>query len=141
MDLVIDTNILFSALLKRNSNEFQIIKSGKHEIYACQYSVVELFKHKEKLVRLSGLQEEELIKIYYVLLQQIHPLEEREFPQKIRQEAFDLCRQVDEYDTMFVATALFIEGFLWTGDKKLIKGLQKKGYDKTITTAELMTSL
>ena len=82
MDLVIDTNILFSALLKRGSTEFQIVKSGKHEIYACQYSVVELFKHKEKLVELSGLQEEELIKTYYVLLQQIHPLEERVFPKK-----------------------------------------------------------
>jgi len=141
MDLVIDTNILFSALLKRDSNEFQIVKSGKHEIYACQYSVVELFKHKEKLVKLSGLQEEDLVKTYYVLLQQIHPLEEREFPKKIRQKAFNLCRMVDEYDMMFVATALFVNGFLWTGDKKLIKGLQKKGYDKTITTAELMTSL
>lgn len=141
MDLVIDTNILFSALLKRGSNEFQIVKSGKHEIYACQYSVVELFKHKEKLVQLSGLHEEELIKTYYVLLQQIHPLEERVIPKKIRQEAFDLCSDVDEYDTMFVATVLFIEGFLWTGDKKLIKGLQKKGYEKTVTTAELIASL
>jgi len=42
---------------------------------------------------------------------------------------------------MFVATALFIDGLLWTGDKKLIKGLRQKGYAKTITTAELMTSL
>ncbi|MCK5201144.1 MAG: PIN domain-containing protein [Spirochaetales bacterium] len=141
MDLVIDTNVLFSALLKSKSNEFKIVKSGKHEIYACQYSVVELFKHKEKLVRLSGLQEEELIKIYYVLLQKIHPLEERGFSKKIRQKAFELCKQVDEYDMMFVATALFIDGFLWTGDKKLIKGLRKKGYNRTITTAELMKSL
>jgi len=29
VELVIDTNILFSALLKRGSNEFQIVKSGK----------------------------------------------------------------------------------------------------------------
>jgi len=26
---------------------------------------------------------------------------------------------------------------LWSGDKKLIKGLQKKGFDQTITTEEL----
>ncbi len=67
MDLVIDTNILFSALLKPDSNELKIVTSGKHEIYACQYSVVELFKHKEKLLKLSGLQEEKLIEIYYLL--------------------------------------------------------------------------
>lgn len=140
MDLVIDTNILFSALLKPASNEFKIVKSGKHEVYACQYSVVELFKHKEKLVKLSGLQEEELIETYYLLLQQIHPLEERKFSKKIRQKAFDLCKQVDEYDMIFVATALFIDGFLWTGDKKLVNGLRKKGYNKIVTTSELLTS-
>jgi len=30
MDVVIDTKILFSSLLKRDSNEFRIVKSGKH---------------------------------------------------------------------------------------------------------------
>jgi len=141
VDLVIDTNILFSALLKPDSNEFKIVTSGKHEIYACQYSVVELFKHKEKLLKLSGLQEEKLIEIYYLLLQQIHPLEERKFSKKILQKAFDLCNKIDPYDIIFVATALFIDGFLWTGDKKLANGLRKNGYNNIITTSELLSAL
>jgi predicted nucleic acid-binding protein len=39
---------------------------------------------------------------------------------------------------MHVALSLYIEGKLWTGDKKLIKGLSKKGFMDFITTNELL---
>ena len=42
---------------------------------------------------------------------------------------------------IFVATALFIDGFLWTGDKKLARGLRKNGYNNIITTSELLSAL
>jgi predicted nucleic acid-binding protein len=30
----------------------------------------------------------------------------------------------------FVALTIFLDGYLWTGDKKLKKSLEKKGFDK-----------
>lgn len=56
-------------------------------------------------------------------------------------KAVRLCNQVDEHDTMFVAATLFIEGFLWTGDKKLRKGLRENGFYKTIILVEKIISL
>ena len=38
---------------------------------------------------------------------------------------------------LFVALTNHINGKLWTGDKKLISGLKKKRYLKTISTDEL----
>ena len=42
------------------------------------------------------------------------------------QKAFDLCKNIDEKDTIYVALTLELRGGLWTGDKKLINGLEKK---------------
>jgi predicted nucleic acid-binding protein len=39
----------------------------------------------------------------------------------------------------FLALNLEINGSIWTGDKKLIKGLQSKNYDKVVTTDTLYT--
>lgn len=36
---------------------------------------------------------------------------------------------------------LMIDADLWTGDKKLVEGLRKKGYEKTIITADLLKTL
>ena len=138
MDLVIDTNIIFSSLLKRETKELKIITSGRYDIYACQYSVIELFKYKEKLIELSGLDEEDILKVYYGILQHIRPVDESNFPESVRREAFELCKEVDEHDMLFVAATIMMDGYLWTGDKRLRQGLAKKGFTYTISTAELL---
>lgn len=56
-------------------------------------------------------------------------------------EAYGLCADIDEKDTPFVALSLELTVPLWTNDKKLIKGLKKKGFDNLLTTEELMTDL
>jgi predicted nucleic acid-binding protein len=48
-----------------------------------------------------------------------------------------LISSFDESDALFVALTNHINGKLWTGDKKLISGLQKKRYLKTISTNDL----
>ncbi len=45
---------------------------------------------------------------------------------KIR--ALNLCKDVDEADTPFIAVALEFNSPLWTSDKKLKNGLTKKGF-------------
>lgn len=45
-------------------------------------------------------------------------------------KAYRLVKDVDEKDIIYVALTIEMNGLLWTGDKKLIKGLQKKGFNK-----------
>ena len=50
------------------------------------------------------------------------------------EKAMELVKNVDEFDAPFIALALELDCPLWTGDKKLINGLNKKGVDWILTT-------
>jgi len=62
-------------------------------------------------------------------------------PEIIQRESwikgFKMTSDVDEKDIPFVALAIELEGLLWTGDKKLIKGLRSKEVKWALTTEEL----
>jgi len=45
---------------------------------------------------------------------------------------------VDDNDAEFVALTDHIRGKLWSGDLELQKGLKLKGWNKSISTADLM---
>lgn len=55
MKLVIDTNIIFSALLKKESAIKKFILEPANELYTCNFFFVEIFKYKEKIEKLSDL--------------------------------------------------------------------------------------
>lgn len=53
------------------------------------------------------------------------------------QFAETLTSDIDEDDIEFVALTHQIGGRLWSGDKKLLAGLEKKGWRDFITVGEL----
>jgi predicted nucleic acid-binding protein len=128
--IIVDASILFSALLGKESRFAQLILGSERRFFICESTVVELFKHKEKIVRLSKLTENELIRVLYVLLRRVTVCKEELIKEKIRRQAYDLCVDIDVADTPYIALTIQIGGLLWTGDKKLKKGLQKKGFNR-----------
>jgi len=64
--VIIDTNILFSILLWKSSKLRDVLFSETEEasFYCCRFAIVELFKHKEKILKQSALPEEELLEVY-----------------------------------------------------------------------------
>lgn len=53
------------------------------------------------------------------------------------QTAFELVKDVDEKDIHYVAFSKQFDRRIWSGDKQLIRGLKRKGFDDFITTEEL----
>jgi predicted nucleic acid-binding protein len=55
--------------------------------------------------------------------------DEQTMREESKQEAYNLCWDVDAKDTPFVALTIELGGQLWTNDKELKNGLRDKGFD------------
>lgn len=91
--------------------------------------MVEIFKHKERILQKSKANEDEVYEILYKMLHKITFINEETISLGNFIEAYKLCAKLDEKDTPFVALTLEIEGELWTKDDVLKRGLIKKGFD------------
>ena len=127
--LIIDTNILFSCLLGKSLAIRETLFSS-HDVkpYSCKFAIVELFKHKDKLLKCSGLEEDEMLELFYYLMTKIEFYNENTISDTSLQKAYELCRDIDEKDTVLVGLTIELNGLLWTGDKQLAKGLKQKGF-------------
>ena len=62
-------------------------------------------------------------------MQKIEFVNERYISKEAFYKAWQLCKDIDESDTPFVALTIELNALLWTGDKKLKEGLKKKGFN------------
>ena len=127
--IIVDTNILFSALLSNRSAFAEIIFMSGHQFYVCEQVIVELFKHKEKIVRLSKLSDDDVIRLYHILLRRLTLYKEDLISREHLATAYALCQSIDPNDTHHVALTLELDGILWTGDNTLRRGLQRQGFE------------
>lgn len=127
--IIVDTNILFSALLNSQSSFTEILIGSGCRFFVCEQVLVELFKRKEKIVKVSQLSEDEIVRIYQILLKQITLYKEDLIALENRVASY-MCKDIDESDTPHVALTLELDGLLWTGDKKLKEGLRRKGFEQ-----------
>jgi predicted nucleic acid-binding protein len=138
MRLIADTNVIFSSLLKMNSIELSILESERFEVYIPTFTFLEIFKHKERIINFSKLTENEILEAYSLILKYTNIINEKDIPKDLMKYSYIKCKDVDENDTIFVASSLFLEGYLWTNDKKLRDGLAKRGLSNIINTIELI---
>jgi PIN domain len=63
-------------------------------------------------------------------------LDAKDIHQEVITQTQKFMQGLDVNDFLFVATIIYFEGLLWTGDVKLKKGLNRKGFYHVITTSE-----
>jgi predicted nucleic acid-binding protein len=126
--IIVDINILFSALLRDKSRFSELLLDSNYRFFICEQVLVELFKRKEKILKTSQLKEEEIVTIYQILLKRINLYKEDLITIENLATAYKLCREIDETDTPHVALTIELGALLWTGDKKLKEGLPRKGF-------------
>lgn len=127
--IVIDSNILFSALRGSNSKTRNKILNSDDKYYTPNFLIVEIFKHKERILKKSKATEEETYVYLSQILNRINFINEENISTANFISAYRLCKDVDEKDTPFIALSLELGFELWTRDKELKNGLIKKGFD------------
>jgi putative PIN family toxin of toxin-antitoxin system len=143
MKVVVDTNILFSAILNSQSWIGQIILHSDKSIifYSPRFLQTEIQNHLDKIKQITKLSEGEIQELLETLYTRIHFIEEEFILKETLSKADELTRDVDFDDVMFVALAIQLKCKLWTGDKVLMNSLKQKGFKKFITTTELKDKL
>lgn len=140
MKVVVDSNIVFSAMLNPESSIGDIILNSQDTFtfYACEYLREEINDHKDKIIKIAGYDDHEYNEVEFLVYKQVEFFSESTIPFEFWQKAADLVRDVDMDDITHVALCLFLGIKLWTGDKLLIGGLTKKGFVNFITTQEML---
>ena len=127
-------------MLNTDSKIAQILINGdldSYEFYAPKYVRTEIFQHKEKLEKIANINSEEFLEIYELVLKNVILLDHSILPEKHLENAIRFCKDIDIDDAIFVGFSEYLDCQLWTGDKKLIKGLKAKNYNRAILTDQL----
>jgi predicted nucleic acid-binding protein len=139
MKIVVDSNIIFSAILASQSNIGQLILFGSKyfDYYSVDLLKQEIYRHKDKIQQITGYSDSQFLTIYNLLIAKIHFIDDIIIPDKDLNTAITLVSKIDADDVMFVALSNYLHCNLWTGDKHLIKGLKKEGFTRIISTKDL----
>ncbi len=139
MKVIIDANILFSAILNTESRIGNLILNGESSFsfVAPGFLKEEILQKHEKIKKVSGLSDAQLEESKNQLYAFIHFLPAEFVSFDNWKTAFELTHDIDPKDTPYIAFALQLECSIWSGDKALINGLYKKGFYRFHTTDEL----
>ena len=85
MKVIVDTNIVFSAILNSGSRIGKILLNfkGHFQFYSCNYLRVEINRHRNRLLKLTKLSEDELAELENLVTHNITFIDERLLPEAL----------------------------------------------------------
>lgn len=137
MRLVVDTNILISALISDSSVVYNILRNPLITFYIPDFGIAEVERYREtilkKLKRKSGFNKVDLDYAILILMRNIK-IVPFEYYQNNYKYAYNVMKDIDAKDTTFIALALTLKCSVWSNDKHF------KMQDKVMvyTTEELL---
>jgi len=134
MELVIDANILLSALIATKGTTYDIIFNNRIKLFSVDKLLREFEKHKSETLEKSGLSQYELDIFVSLISAEIEFVPYSEII-KLIPEAEKITPDPD--DTEYFALALKLNCSIWSNDKKL----KKQDKVRIYSTEELMKLL
>ncbi|MFB6100564.1 MAG: PIN domain-containing protein [Candidatus Nanohalobium sp.] len=119
MELVVDSNIVISALI-RDSSTRKIILDSNYRFYAPEFLRTEIEKYRDLMKEKSGLKEDEVETLLDLVLGEVEFLPIESYEDKL-DKAEKLVGEEDIKDVPFIAAALHKECRIWSDDKDLRK--------------------
>lgn len=140
MKVIVDANIVFSGILNSNSKIADIlINSGEQLIFiAPNFLRIEINKYHSKISKLTGMTTEEVQESEFQICKKIKFISEEQIAPAAWEFAEKIVADIDPKDTPYIAYSKHFECKVWSGDKKLVLGLAKKGYTQFISTDDLL---
>lgn len=136
MNIVIDSNILFSALIKDSTTRKIILDYDGFFLFP-SYIFIEMEKHIDELLEKSKMNRADFDNLLHMVLKKVLVVPASVMKQ-YRDEALGIVKDIDINDALFVACALaHQESMIWSDDKKL----KNQSRIKILNTKEMIEYL
>ena len=132
MNIVVDTNILISALIKDSTTRNLIIES-KDTLLLPELELEEIKEHKKEILEKSRLSDTEFNILFSNLLKHFK-IVKTDYIENFKDRAFKIIGEIDKDDVIFIATALYLNCPIWSDDKHF----KKQKIVKVFTTQEFI---
>lgn len=140
MKLIIDANIVFSAILNSKSKIADILinSKGKHQFIAPEFLRYEIKSHYSKISKISKYTFAEIEELEFQICREIDFISEQQIGKKVWEQAVAIGQKIDEKDIVYIAFSKHFKCKIWTGDKKLMNGLLKQNLSNFVSTEQLI---
>jgi len=129
MKCILDSNIIFSCLMSGKKLYIELL--SQNQCFSPDFIFEEIKKYEDRILKKARLNVnfKEYIKEIFNHLIVIPKLA---IDNESWKKAYELCKDVDEKDTAYVALSIDFDLPLLTKDKKLHKGLKKRHFENII---------
>ncbi|MEK6900984.1 MAG: PIN domain-containing protein [Nanoarchaeota archaeon] len=136
MKIIIDSNILFSALIKDSTTRKLILEYDDFFLFP-SFIFEEMENHKQELMQKSKMDSGDFERLLQLLLKKCFIV-----PQEVlttyREKALGIVQNIDPDDAVFIACAMaYPKSVIWSDDQKL----KEQNEVKIINTTEMMEYL
>ena len=133
MELVVDTNVFISAIIK-SSKTRELLCSPKLTLFAPEHIILESLSNKEEILSKAGITDSEFAELLAILLSKINIFSKEEFYYLI-DKALEIVKH--EEDAPFLALSLAKNIPMWSNDKEL----KEQSLVRVFSTEELIEYL
>ncbi len=139
MRIIVDANIVFSAILNTNGKIGDLLINSKKrfDFIAPEFLRFEIKKHYTKLSKISKLSLNQIKEAEFQIYKDITFISEEQIKISTWLAAEKLVSDVDPNDIHYIAYSKHFKCKIWSGDKLLVKGLSKKNFTNFVTTEQL----
>ncbi len=117
MNIILDSNIVFSALIK-DSLTRKIILDSNLNFFFPEIIYQELKKYESHIIKKSKLNKKEYLKLLNTIIKKTILIKTTEVLKELP-IAINIIKDIDIKDRIFIACALKYETILWSDDKAL----------------------
>jgi len=134
MNLVIDANILMSALISTEGKTFDLIFNENFNLVAPKFLMDEINKYKKEILSKSGLSEKDFMAVFSSISGKINIV-----PKNDSEDFVEKAKQIspDKNDAEYFAIALKLNCAIWSNDKRL----KEQDKVKVYSTKELIDGI